>query len=144
MDKQQSVNLLSVAYQGCEMGVHSVEDLSCKVKDPLLKGQFNRMATDHKNLETLIAEQFNSHNAAPIQMSGKERAALWSTTKLQTLFNHDTEHIAEMMLDGSNMGIKAMTRAIKANPSADQSAKDVANEFIEMGQRHVEELKSYI
>ena len=63
---------------------------------------------------------------------------------MNTLADASSEHIAEILINGSNMGIVEMTKQMNRLPDADAGAKRLAEEFLRGEQRHIEELKSYL
>ena len=72
------------------------------------------------------------------------RVGIYLSIKMKTLADKTTRHIADMLIQGSNMGIIEITKALKDFPSAQPDTKALANSFINMQQRNVEELKQYL
>ena len=63
---------------------------------------------------------------------------------MNTLTDKSARHMAEMLIQGSTMGIVDLTKAIRDNPGAGRDALALADRLLRSMQRDVEELKSYL
>ena len=73
-----------------------------------------------------------------------QKAVMWGAIQLNTLADASPEHVAEMMINGSNMGIVEMSKQVNRYEFADHKSLKLAADFIEGEQRHIEQLKEYL
>ncbi len=58
--------------------------------------------------------------------------------------NKNTSHIAEMMINGTTMGIIDMTKRLNELDDADAGAKKLAEDYIVNEQQNIENLKKHL
>lgn len=80
----------------------------------------------------------------PDEKTGIKKMMLWGSVQMNTLMNTSTQHMAEMMINGTTMGIIDMTKKIHQLPDADKGARELAEEFISGEQQNIEDLKAYL
>lgn len=140
---QQTIALLNEVYQECQTNVESMKTLINKVKDPMLKGEFTRIRNAHEQLSMEAAGQLTQYGAEAVDLSGAEKATLWSCLQAQSMIS-GCRRIAEIVVDGSIAGLKCMMKSVNDNPMAEQAAKDSAEHFIQFQQNHVNQLRGYL
>ena len=67
----------------------------------------------------------------------------WSGIQMRTMTDNSTSKLAELLLQGNNMGI-IEGRRLYNNNEMDKDVKEVLNDFIKMQEDAVEELKEYL
>ncbi len=73
-----------------------------------------------------------------------KKAMLWGSVQMNTLMDSSPTHIAEMMINGTTMGIVDMTKKLNQLDEADAGAKKLAEEFIRGQQKSIEVLKQHL
>ena len=114
--------------------------------------------TEEKEMETLLTDQLSEYS----DISEKARKALEQrkveaqkigpltkmSTDLMINFNlikdRSASHMAEMMTQGSTMGIVEITKQLKDLPNADDSAKRLGNKLLKMEEHNIDQLKAYL
>ena len=61
-----------------------------------------------------------------------------------TAFHVSTEHLAEMMIQGSNRGITSMYKSLKHNRLATDTTVELAKELMDFEEKSIERLKEYL
>ena len=69
---------------------------------------------------------------------------MWGSIKMSTLKDNSSAHIAEMMTQGTVMGITALTRSMNECTGADREILAIADELLHMEQTYEQTLKSYL
>ena len=76
--------------------------------------------------------------------SWKKRAALWGSVQLNTLKDSSNGHLAEMMVNGINMGIVKMTKKLNDFPESGEETKHLTKNFLRQQEQQIENLKKYL
>ena len=63
---------------------------------------------------------------------------------MNTLMDKSNSKIAEIMLQGTNMGIIEGVKLLNHNPDATKEVKSILNDFISFQEHTVEKLKEYL
>jgi hypothetical protein len=64
-------------------------------------------------------------------------------TNMKMGMDHCDETIADLMVDGCDMGIKSLQRYLNKYPAADKSAIDICNRLISIEIKHKEKKQDY-
>ena len=64
--------------------------------------------------------------------------------EMNTISDKSNSKIAEMMLQGTNMGIIEGRRLLNNNPSVDKNVRQILDDFVVMQEDSVETLKKYL
>lgn len=62
----------------------------------------------------------------------------------KTMINQTPSHIAEMIIQGSTMGIVDITKKLKAYQAADKDIASLGNRLLVLEQQNVEEMKKFL
>ena len=120
-----------------------------------LQTQFRQYQTTASNAEN----QMKAMGRCPKEVTNGEYTMLWLSLQGNTLCNRETSHLAEMMIQGSNMGIVSLTKALNsfapltqadaqqdaAPPTQpEQQALDLARATIQAEEDNITRLKVYL
>lgn len=144
--QMQTGALLEEIYKNAKMGAEALLSLLPKVADSHMRRDLTAQLDGYegyaKQAEQYLCEQ------------GKEAkdAGLWQkmTTKVginvNTLVDSDTSHIAEMVIEGSNMNITASVKLLREyeNCRVPERALRLCRDMIDFEQRNVEKMQNYL
>ncbi len=87
----------------------------------------------------------SEYNVTPSKEKMMEQTMLWGSIQMNTLLDSSEQHIAEMMINGTTMGIIDMTKKLNEleQPKAKRK-KEIAEEFIENSQAYIDMWKNYL
>lgn len=71
------------------------------------------------------------------------KAMTWMNVEMRTMTDHTTSKLAELMLQGTNMGIIEGRRLLN-NKSGDEKIDKLVEEYVNMQEKFVEILKKYL
>ena len=63
---------------------------------------------------------------------------------MNTAFNISREHLAEMLIQGSNRGITSMWKVLKHNQLAAKESVELAKELVDFEEKNIERLKEFL
>ena len=104
--------ILKECNSGCRMAVNSIEQLVVYLKNQELQELFSKYKEDYEKMER---ESIRLSEGKLQEEKFSEKAAetfAWISAEVKMMFNDDTSKIAEMMIDGANMGIKSITEKL--------------------------------
>ena len=68
----------------------------------------------------------------------------WAILVLNTIKDKSNSHIAEIMIQGGNMGIIECQKLLNHNPQADEPVKNILNDFVTMQKNNIEKMKVFL
>ena len=97
----------------------------------------------YNNILDKVNSAFRDYNEEPREETFKDKAFLWYGIQVNTIIDNTTSKIAELLVQGTNMGIIEGRRLLN-NKKVLKDVKNIMTEFIEMQEKMVEELKKYL
>lgn len=142
--KTSTENLLKELYKAADMGKKATNMVMAKVKDNDLKEQLATRYGYYAQMEERTTKELVEENIIPAEINVMEKAMLWSGVEMGNLKEHSESGLAEMMIDGFEMGIKSLEKSYRENDNADTHVKHMVNEYLTSERQHITELKNFI
>ena len=142
----QTSALLEGIYKNAKMGSEALLSLMPKVADSKLRGDLTAQLDGYEGFA-------NKAEAYLCEMGEQAKdAGLWQkmTTKVgigaNTLMDSDTSHIAEMVIEGSNMNVTESVKLLREheNCQVPEKALRLCRDMIDFEQKNVEKMQSYL
>ena len=142
MDK--NIEFLNYIYQNSKMGEVSItEFLKILTNDKMrevLKNQLNEYRKVIYDCDSKLQEL----NKETKGLSAWTKISTYIMLKMNTMTDKSGTHIAEMMIQGSTMGIIDITKKLSEYDSCMEDIKNIALELKNVEQKNVDELKQFI
>ena len=140
----QSQYILNQINQGIKMGMDSISNVSEKVQDSRLKDELLFQYDKYNEILNEVNDELTNYDNFPKDLNPMQKAMGWMGVEMNTLTDKSNSKIAEMMIQGTNMGIIEGVKLLNHNPDTEQHIKDILNKFIDFQQNNVEQLKKYL
>ena len=142
--ESDTVKLLRECDSGAKTAVNSINDMLDKVKNPDLLSLLTKSLLTHKKLQTEIGEYITELGAETKDPPLMAKAMSWMKTNIKMLEHNEDTTIADLMLDGCNMGIKQLCSYVNEYKEADEKSQRLAKKIIKEEEQLIEELKNYL
>lgn len=142
----QNTKLLNYIYENSQMGVQTINKLLENISgenqelEPVLEKQLQHYIEFQKQAEEHIEKRGGEVLPIPKFTTFMSKIMI----DIKTLANKSTTHIAEMMLQGTTMGIIEATKTIKENKSADPEILSLANDLLTYENEQFTNLKALL
>ena len=142
MDK--NVEVLKEVCKGVKMGMDAISYVSDKVKEPNMKDYLNHEYSMYNNILTKVDDAFANYGEEPNDYKLTNKAMLWYGIQMNTLTDTSNSKIAELLIQGTNMGIIEGQKLMNNNHDLDKDVNNLLNDFVKFQQESVERLKPYL
>jgi len=141
---EKEINALDELNKGSCMGVDAINVILDKVEDE----EFKQVLIDQKNEYEKMTDKIGNlykefSDDEPHETNMMNKAMTWSNVEMRTLTDHSTSKIAELMLQGTNMGIIEGRRLLN-HKSGNEKVDNIIDEYVNMQEKFVEILKKYL
>ena len=145
MSKQENeVNVLDELNKGACMGCDAIHFIMDKVEDASLKQELNRQYEKYKEISNKIERLYPEYsNKEPHETSAMNKAMTWYGIEMKTFMDDSTSKIAELLLQGTNMGIIEGRRLLN-HKGTDSEVHALVQEYVAMQEDAVEKLKTFL
>lgn len=136
--------ILNELNKGIKMGMDSISNVSEKVQDDRFKQDLKYQYDEYNNLLNQVNQELTNYDDFPKELNPMQKAMGWMGVEMNTLTDKSNSKIAELMIQGTNMGIIEGVKLLNQNPEADTEVKNVLNRFVKFQENTVEQLKKYL
>lgn len=143
-EKTRTAEFLNKVYQNAQMASDSIVTVSQKIEDKNLLSDLQTQHQQYTAISSKATSQLANENDFPTDKNFMEQAMTWGGIQLNTALDKTPDHIAEMMIQGSTMGIIDMTRTIKQYNDVPQNIKALGYELITIEENNVQRMKNYL
>ena len=126
------------------MGMDSLKFIIEKVEDKDFKRVLSKQYDAYSKISKKVNKIYEDYaDKTPHETSTMEKVMVWSDIQMKTINDKSTSKIAEMLLQGTNMGI-IEGRKMLNNKVLDKKVNDLIEEFVGMQEEYVEVLKRFL
>lgn len=142
---EENKNVLDELNKGTTMGVDAINFVLDKVEDEKFKKVIEIQKERYDEIAKRISEIYKRYDTEdkPHETGTMTKAMTWSGIEMKTMLDKSNSKIAELLLQGTNMGI-IEGKKILNNKHLDKDVSDIAKDYVAMQEKSVEELKKYL
>jgi len=136
--------VLNEINKGIKMGMDSISNVSQKVQDDRFKQDLKCQYDKYNQILNNVNDELSNYDDFPKELNPMQKAMGWMSIEMNTISDKSNSKIAEMMLQGTNMGIIEGRRLLNNNPSVDKNVRQILDDFVVMQEDSIETLKKYL
>ncbi len=142
---EENINALDEINKGATMGMDAIHFILDKVKDDNFKQLLDKQYKDYENISETINQIYKKYNKddTPHETGAMNKAMTWSGIEMKTMTDQSNSKIAELLLQGTNMGI-IEGRRIYNQKQIDEEVRNIVEKYVTMQEDYVEKLKQYL
>lgn len=144
MEKNTNLYVLNEVHKGAKMGMDSISTVSQKVSEPNFKDNLSFQYTQYGDILDSVNEIYKKYGAIPNDNNPMTEAMAWTGIQMNTMTDKSNSHIADMLIQGTTMGIIEGRKLLNQNPNIDQEVRQVLDTFVKMQENNVEKLKTFL
>lgn len=142
--ENENINALDEINKGACMGKDAIQFTLDKVKDNKLKEVLKKQYSDYELIADEIEKLYPEYNnGEPHKTNVITKTMTWYGIEMKTMNDQSNSKIAELLLQGVNMGI-IEGKKILNNKDLDKKVVDIINKYVSMQEVAVEVLKEYL
>ena len=142
--KDDSIELLNEIYKNVKMATQSLENVLTSIKLEDITVELSKESTEYNIFEKECIMIANSKDYNLKDNNIIQKTQLWVSIKLNMLASAYTQHIAEMLLIGTMMGIIDLVKAVTNYENADTEIMNLANKLIEYERNNIDTFFEYL
>ena len=143
MNKNE-INVLDELNKGACMGKDAIHFILDKVENEELKEELNNQYKKYNEISDKINNIYHKYNDDnPHETNAMNKMMTWYGIEMKTLTDHSTSKIAELLLQGTNMGIIEGRRLLN-HKNTNEEVNSLVKEYVDMQEQAVEKLKTFL
>ena len=141
---EEEINVLDELNKGACMGVDAIDFILDKVTDKDFKKVLCDQKDEYEKMTDKIGNLYKEFSdSKPHETNGINKAMTWMGVEAKTLTDDTTSKLAELMMQGTNMGIIEGRRLLNEK-SGNKKIDELVKEYVNMQEKFVELLKKYL
>ena len=142
MDKK--VNVLDELNKGACIGMDAISFVMDKVKDEELKEELKIQYKKYKDISKKISKLYPEYSdKKPHKTSPMNKVMTYYGIEMRLMNDSSSSHIAELLMQGTNMGIIEGRRLLN-NKDINKDIHKLLKEYVDMQEDAVEILKTFL
>ena len=144
MDSNINLTILNEISKAAKMGMESISFVIQKVGDENMKENLSTQYSGYGKIADRVNTEFEKYGEDPDESPFGTQMKSYIGSELNTITDKRNSHIAEIMIQGGNMGIIECQKLLNHNPQADEPVKNILNDFVTMQKNNIEKMKVFL
>ena len=137
--------LLNNIYQNVKMGVDAINTLLPKVEDQAMRQDLTTQLLGYEEFSTQATKLLLEQGKTPKEISAFQKIPAEAGIHMNTLRDRSNSNIAEMMINGSIMGIIDTTRTLnQCRETCPKQLTQLAHDIIDFEDNNVTRMRAYL
>ena len=142
--KHDDAKILQEVQRNTEIGMTAIDTILDKIGNDEFSLQLAKQSLHYSEIHNKALDQILKNEGEVYRGSQVADMMLKGSIHANTALNISTEHLAEMMIQGSNRGITSMWKAMKHNALATRETVELARELVDFEHENIERLRDYL
>lgn len=138
------LTILNEIHKGVTMGMSSIEEVSKKSSDQTFKDNLSMQYNTYLDTLNKVNNEFEKVGEIPDDTPINQKIMGWTGIQMNTMTDTSNTKLSELLIQGYDMGIIKGTKLLNQSPEASKNVKNILNEFIELQQNNINQLKKFL
>lgn len=144
MNQYETVKMLKEIYRSSKTAMDAISILLSKTDSPEFRQSLQGQLDSYRDIAEQSVMQLSGFRELPDDSDVFSKLGLWSAVQINTFTNKNVDHMAEIMISGSTMGIIDMTRFVHSDRDIDVYAVELGNRLIDVEQKNIDIMRSFL
>ena len=131
-------------YKNAHIAMQSIADLLPAVEKFDIEEELKYQYDGYDKIIAKISAFMTDNNIEPKDINPFKKAMLWGSIKMKTLMNNSQNQVAEMMINGTVMGINELTAMKNESTNLNEGVLSLLNELLSLEEGYEQRLKQYL
>lgn len=143
---EKTPELLCYIYKNVKMGSDSIITLMPKVDDAAFRTALTDQLSGYEKFASEAEKQLTPYGIKPKEETMMKKMSAKVGIAMNTMADASTSHLAEMLIQGSTMGITDMTKRVREfeGDGCPEQALKVGRDLITFEQKNIEKMKKFL
>ena len=132
MIEEDTIKLLKECDSVIKIGVKSIDDMIGYVKDEKMKNILKDSRDDHIKIKDNLQDMLEEYHDDGKEPNAMAKSMSWMKTNMKLMINESDNTVADLTVDGCDMGVKSLSKYLNKYKAADEKSKDIAKKLIKI------------
>ena len=140
----KEIEILKEVNKNSKIGIDGINFILEKAIDNDFKNMLYSQKDEYQNIYDRSKNLLLQNNEYLENTQTLQKAMSWIGIQMSTLTNATDSKLAEILIQGNDMGIIKGTKLLNSLPFKTNGIRNLLNDFVELEQENIEELKKYL
>lgn len=136
--------ILNELSQIAQMGMSTISYLANRISDQNMKKELVSIYSQYSNILLQVNQHFEKYGEIPDDASLGSKMMSWCGIKFSILKDRSNSHVAEMMIQGTQMGVIECQKLLNANLDVDESTVQMIKDLLDFQNQNIQKLNAYL
>ncbi len=141
---EYNVKAINDTYKNARIGLQSIADIMPRVVSGGLKKELKEQYEGYDKLIGEISSFMLDNGLSPKDINVFKKTMLLSSIKMKTLVNNSKNHISQLMIKGSMMGIIELRAMLNESKNLTEEVKNYIEKLAKLEEEYLERLKKFL
>lgn len=138
------LTILNEIHKGVTMGMSSLEEIFKKSSDQNFKDNLSMQYNTYLDTLNKVNNEFEKVGRIPDDTPINQKVMGWTGIQINTVNDNSNTKLSELLIQGYDMGIIKGTKLLNQSPEASKNVKNILNEFIQLQENNINQLKKFL
>ena len=144
-DRKKDEEVLAEIYRNAQLALQSISNILPQVEDAEIRAELVSQHEEYEKISSKATQLSKDLGYEVKEPNPFKKMMMWGSIKINSLTDNSRSHIAEMMVQGTVMGITALKTSYRdMSESANPELRALCEEMIRTEESFEETWKSYL
>ena len=144
MENNYNIKALNDTYKNAHLALQSISDLLPAVEDEDIKKELQEQYEGYEKFIGEVSTYMAEKNIEPKNINPFKKAMLWGSIKMKTLMDNSRNQVAEMMINGTVMGINELVAMQNEKSNLVPEIAELVDELTKLEEKYEQNLKKFL
>ena len=140
----KEIEILKEVNKNSKVGIDGVNFILEKALDNEFKQMLYSQKSEYQNIYDRSKNLLLQYGEMAEDTPPLQKTMSWMGIQMSTLTNTTDSKLAEILIQGNDMGIIKGTKLLNSTPFKQDSIRNILNDFVGLQQDNINELKKYL
>ena len=141
---EYEIKAINDIYKNAHIALQSISDVLPSTEDKDLRLELKNQYEGYEKVIGKISSFMVENELEAKDINPLKKAMLWSSIKMKTLIDNSRNQIAEMMINGTVMGINELTAMKNESENLTDEVRALIEELLSLEEEYEQRLKKFL
>ena len=144
MIEPDTIKLIRECDAGIKMGVTSIDDVLTHVMEENMKNILKDARQEHERLRVELETMLSEYGDEGKDPNPLAKSMSWMKTNVKLGIENSDGTVADLIIEGCDMGIKSLSRYLNEYKAAEERAKNIAKKLIKIEETLSKDMRPFL
>ena len=144
LKKQHNEEMLNAIYKNSQMGINGIKNIIDSVEDGKLRHLLSKQQEKYVELSQSCSQKALQNEIELKDVNIFLKGMSYTSIKMKSMMDNSTSHLADMLVQGTTMGITDVLKKQGENPLANEDIMNLATDLQRAEEEFVDSLKKFL